>query len=87
MLTLWHGRAATKASVAKAAQHDASPSLPLERCSLALWKRSKPVRRHVLATAANTRAAYAIANHLGRFNERVASRAEHALQGSAKAAA
>lgn len=41
----------------------------------------------MLATAANERVARAIADHLGLFDEVIASGTEHNLEGSAKAAA
>ncbi|WP_157967141.1 hypothetical protein [Elioraea thermophila] len=41
----------------------------------------------MLATAANERVAHAIADHLGLFDEVIASGTEHNLEGSAKAAA
>ncbi|MCS6855373.1 MAG: haloacid dehalogenase-like hydrolase, partial [Elioraea sp.] len=87
LLALPRGRAPFKAEIARGAPLDPS-RLPYNE-GLLTWlvEQKKAGRRLVLATAANERVARAVADHLGLFDEVIASTEERNLKGSAKAAA
>ncbi|MCS6921110.1 MAG: UbiA family prenyltransferase [Elioraea sp.] len=87
LVALARGRAAFKAAVAEGAPLDPSRLPYNEQLVAWLAEQKRAGRRLVLATAANERVARAIADHLGLFDEVIASGAEHNLKGSAKAAA
>jgi phosphoserine phosphatase len=81
------GRAALKARVAEAAPTDAA-QLPYNEALLEYLRAQRAAgRRLVLATAANERVARSVADHLGLFDEVIASTATRNLKGAAKAAA
>jgi hypothetical protein len=84
---LLSGRAIFKQRVAEAAALDVS-LLPLNQDLLAYLHTQKAAGRTlVLATAANSAVAHAVADHLGLFDEVIASDGHDNLKGAAKAAA
>jgi 4-hydroxybenzoate polyprenyltransferase len=81
------GRAAFKRRIADRARLDAE-TLPYNEELIAYLQGQKEAgRRLVLATGADYSVAEAVANHLGLFDEIIASDGEHNLKGRAKAAA
>lgn len=81
------GRAAFKAAIAAASPLDAA-LLPYNEELVAYLREQQAAGRYlVLATAANEAVAHAVADHLGLFDEIIASGAGRNLKGSAKAEA
>lgn len=87
LLGIFRGRAAFKQSIAALAAMDPA-LLPYNQTLLEYLHRQKDAGRHiVLATAADRLVADAIADHLGIFDEVIASDGIHNLKGEAKAQA